>query len=133
MVQVALRLLLDTHALLWWVLGDANLSAAAGNAIADEQAEVFVSAVSAWELSIKFTLGKLPSATTIVTNFESVVVREGFRDLPITIAHGRRAGALPVLHKDPFDRMLIAQAQSEQLVLVSNEAIFDPYGLQRLW
>jgi PIN domain nuclease of toxin-antitoxin system len=132
-VQVEVRLLLDSHALVWWLLGDNALPAHARAAIADTGAEVFISAVTAWELSIKFALGKLPTARALVADFDAIVAREGFRELMITVMHGRNAGVLPMFHKDPFDRMLIAQAMAERLVLVSNEVIFDAYGVARLW
>ena len=128
-----MRLPLDTHALLWWLLGNDSLPIKARAAIADNEAEVFISAVSAWELSIKFALGKLPAAQVLVADFEAVVAREGFSELTVTVVHGRNAGLLPMLHRDPFDRMLIAQAMAERLVLVSNEEIFDAYGVARLW
>ena len=127
------RVLLDTHALLWWLLGLDALSLKARSAIAADGNEAFVSAASAWEISIKFKQGKLPEATGLVADFEGLVADRGFAALPITIAHGERAGSLPTHHNDPFDRMLIAQTFAENLVLVSNERLFDRYGVSRLW
>ena len=128
-----MRLLLDTHTLLWWLLGDSALSPAAQAAVAGTANEILVSAVSAWEISIKFKLGKLPTAARLMADLEGAITRQGFGEVPITIRHAERAGSLPMLHKDPFDRMLIAQALAFSLTLVSNEIIFDAYGAPRLW
>jgi PIN domain nuclease of toxin-antitoxin system len=127
-----LRLLLDTHALLWWVANDPSLSAGADRALHDAANEVFVSAASAWEVTTKARLGKL-IAGPLAQDFTGEVRRQGFVPLAISLEHGERAGSLPGHHRDPFDRMLIAQAQAEHLVLVSNETVFDSYGVQRLW
>jgi PIN domain nuclease of toxin-antitoxin system len=127
------RLLLDTHALLWWLDGDALLSPAARKAIADEENEVLVSAASAWEITTKHRLGKLPGAATVAADVAGAVASQGFASLAITLTHGQKAGALPGPHRDPFDRMLIAQAMLDELLLVSNEIVFDAYGTQRLW
>ena len=128
-----MRLLLDTHALIWWTLGMARLSRAAHDAIADDDSEVFVSAVSALEIALKHRLGKLPLAGDLARDFEGEVDSEGFIGLPVSLRHGHLAGALPIMHKDPFDRLLMAQALGENLVLVSNERIFDAAGVSRLW
>jgi PIN domain nuclease of toxin-antitoxin system len=127
-----LRLLLDTHALLWWVANDASLSATADRVLQDDANEVYVSAASAWEATTKARLGKL-AAGPLAQDFAGEVRRQGFVPLPISLDHGERAGSLPGHHRDPFDRMLIAQAQAEHLVLVSIDAVFDSYGVQRLW
>ena len=129
-----MRLLLDTHALIWWVAGDeASLSATAREAIADESNEVLVSAVSAMEVCTKHRLGKLPNAARLAQDFEAIVDAQGFVGLSISIRHGRIAGGLQATHKDPFDRLLIAQALSENVALVSNEAVFDDFGVARVW
>lgn len=128
-----MRLLLDTHALIWWLAGDLSLSEAARAAIADEANGVLVSAASAWEITTKHRLGKLPGVTALVDDLPSVIAAQGFNELPISLRHGQAAGALPGPHRDPFDRMMIAQAMIEDLVLVSNEAPFDAYGVRRLW
>jgi PIN domain nuclease of toxin-antitoxin system len=127
-----MRLLLDTHTLLWWVANDPALSVQADQLLNDSTHEVFVSAASAWEATTKARLGKL-AAGPLVQNFAAEVRQQGFLALAITMEHAQRAGSLPGPHKDPFDRMLIAQAQAENLVLVSNESVFDRYGVQRLW
>jgi PIN domain nuclease of toxin-antitoxin system len=127
------RLLLDTHALLWWAAGDEALSLPARDAIADEGNDIFVSAASAWEIATKHCLGKLPGAAAMALDLGTYLADQGFLELPIRIDHGQAAGALPGPHRDPFDRMLIAQAARENLILVSNETAFDAYGIKRLW
>jgi PIN domain nuclease of toxin-antitoxin system len=92
-----------------------------------------VSAASAWEIATKVRLGKLPTAADLASDFSGQIEREGFQLLPISADHGIRAGLLPGPHKDPFDRMLIAQAQAENIAIVSNEAVFESYGINRLW
>lgn len=128
-----MKLLLDTHALLWWLAGDLRLSERTRARIADAGSEVYVSAASAWEMATKARLGKLPNADFLVHQLTDYLSHQGFLGLDISVEHTQRAGSLPGAHKDPFDRMLIAQAQAENLVLVSNESVFDRYGVQRLW
>ena len=128
-----MRLLLDTHAFLWWLAGDEALSVAARTAIADENNDVFISAASAWEISTKHRLGKLPGVTAIVAALDATIADQSFIALPISVLHGQTGGALPGPHRDQFDRMLIAQALVDRLVLISNEQIFDAYGVTRLW
>jgi len=127
------RLLLDSHTLIWWVTGDSALPETARRRIAQSREAVFVSAVSAWEIAIKLSLGRLPSASDLITNFEESLGLDGFLPLPISPQHGIRAGLLPGPHKDPFDRMLIAQAQAENLAIVSNDKVFERYGIKRFW
>jgi PIN domain nuclease of toxin-antitoxin system len=128
-----MRLLLDTHALLWWFSDDPSLSSSARTLIARSSSTVFVSAASAWEISTKFGLGKLPSADELVSDFAGYLARERFETMPILIEHAVRAGLLPGPHKDPFDRMLIAQAQAEGMPIISNDRAFDNYSIRRLW
>lgn len=127
-----MRLLLDTHTLLWWVTSDVALPNRARKEIVQSE-DVMVSAASAWEMAIKFSLGRLPAAVDLMDDFENGLAKDGFRALAITAAHGLRAGLLPGPHKDPFDRMLIAQAQAENLAIVSNDKVFDRYGVRRVW
>lgn len=127
------RLLLDTHAFLWWLAGDERLSVGAREAIGEEQDSIFVSAASVWEITTKHRLGKLPGASAIVGDLVGVIESQGFFGLPISVRHGLAAGALPGPHRDPFDRMLIAQAMLDELVLVSDERAFGAYGVRRLW
>jgi PIN domain nuclease of toxin-antitoxin system len=126
-------LLLDTHAFLWWIAGDAALSVPARTAIETATNTIFVSAASAWEIATKFRQGKLPGAATIAFNLSAVLTAQGFVRLPISFAHGQAAGALAGPRIDPFDRMLIAQAMLDNMILVSNELSFDKYGVRRLW
>ena len=128
-----LRLLLDTHALIWWLAGDEALSLRAREAIADHANAVAVSAASAMEITTKFRLGKLPDAALLARDFEAVVAGQGFDELAISVRHARLAGEMNIAHKDPFDRLLIAQALAEDMVLVSNEALFDGFAVKRLW
>jgi PIN domain nuclease of toxin-antitoxin system len=127
-----LALLLDTHAFLWWLDGDPALSARARAAIAADP-QVHVSGASAWEISTKARIGKLPQALDVAADIAGCIARENFQPLAVTVEHGQRAGALPGPIKDPFDRMLIAQALLDGLQLVSIEAAFDAYGVTRLW
>ena len=128
-----MRLLLDTHAFFWWLSGSSRLSLPARQAIADENNEVMVSAASAWEIATKHRIGKLPDAEALALDIPGAIAEQNFKELPITVEHAVRAGALPGPHRDPFDRMLIAQALSGNLVLVSIESLFDSYGVRRLW
>lgn len=128
-----MNLLLDTHALIWWLAGDKALSAKARKAMADEDNAIFVSAASAMEVATKFRIGKLPDAELLAREFEAILVDQGFAELPIALRHARMAGEMNIAHKDPFDRLLIAQAQAEDMVLVSNEAMFDGFAVKRLW
>jgi PIN domain nuclease of toxin-antitoxin system len=129
----ALRLLLDTHTLIWWAYDGPQLSRTARDAIDDPTSEVFVSAVSAFEIGTKFGQGKLPDAAYLADNLITYVREQNFKTLPISLVAGLCSGRLPRLHKDPFDRMLIAQAIEADLTLVSNEEVFDDYGVNRLW
>ncbi len=128
-----MRALLDTHAFLWWLDGDERLSLTARDLIADERNIILFSAASAWEITTKVRIGKLPGAIEVADNLANSLLQQGFTELPITVNHAQRAGALPGLHKDPFDRMLIAQAHAENISLISNEKLFDQYAIQRIW
>jgi PIN domain nuclease of toxin-antitoxin system len=99
----------------------------------DEGNRIFVSAVSAWEMATKVRLGRLPAAADITRNFAVYLTHSKFESLPLSADHGIRAGLLPGPQRDPFDRMLIAQAQAENLTIVSNEVSFDSYGIRRAW
>jgi len=132
-VESRLKLLLDTHALIWWLAGDEALSRRARDAIGDEANSIAVSAASAMEVATKHRIGKLPDAALLAQNFEAIVADQGFAELAIAVRHARLAGELNIAHKDPFDRLLIAQAQAEDMVLVSNEAVFDGFAVKRIW
>ncbi len=130
---MSVKLLLDTHALLWWLAGNESLSLPAREAIGEPDNDVFVSAASVWEIAVMQRRGKLPYAAVIVADLDTVVRDCGFVGLPISLRHGQLGGSLPGPHRDPFDRMLIAQALADGIVLVSNEQAFDAYGVARLW
>jgi PIN domain nuclease of toxin-antitoxin system len=127
------RLLLDTHAFLWWTGDLRSLTKIAREVVSDPENSVFVSAASAWEITTKFRIGKLPEAAIVAQDVAQAVGRQGFTELPVTVAHAQRAGTLPGPLRDPFDRMLIAQSIVEGMPLVSNERRFDRYGVTRLW
>lgn len=122
-----MRLLLDTHALLWWLAGDSGLDGSAAEAIA-EAAFVAVSAASAWEIGIKQAIGKLRGPDDLAAELTA----NGFTELPVTVAHALAAGALPPHHADPFDRMLVAQARLEGLTVVTRDPRFARYGIAQL-
>ena len=126
-----MRLLLDTHALVWWGEDSPRMSRRAKTAI--DEGDCFVSAVNAMEIATKFRLGKLPNAQKLAVGFEEMVASAGFRSLQVSVAHARVAGGLNIPHKDPFDRLLIAQAMIDGMTLVSNEKLFDEFGLSRIW
>jgi PIN domain nuclease of toxin-antitoxin system len=121
------RYLLDTHAFLWWILDDPRLGQNSKRMIADANNEVYVSAASLWEISIKEKLGKLRAPDVVMSD---VVVNEGFLPLSISLTHGEIAGALPEHHKDPFDRMLVTQAQKEGLILITKDDVIRQYDVQ---
>ena len=122
------RLLLDTHALLWWLSEPQRLNGRAYRAIADAVNEIFVSAVSGWEIAIKRALGKLQAPEDLETSIRE----QGFTPLSLTFFHAEQAGALPPHHGDPFDRMLVAQAQAEALILVTRDARIPLYGIRTI-
>jgi PIN domain nuclease of toxin-antitoxin system len=127
------KLLLDTHALLWWLLDDPQLSGPARAAIGKAASQVFVSSASAWELATKQRTGKLPEIGDLVDKLPHYLRRERFEVLPISFEHALKAGALPGPHRDPFDRMLIAQATMERLKVVTIDPVFADYGVPVLW
>lgn len=122
------HLLLDTHTFLWWLNDDAKLGSKAREALRNPKNNVYVSAATGWEISIKKALGKLEAPDDINT----IVEEERFLQLPITLLHGEKAGQLPLHHRDPFDRMLIAQAQAEGLTIVTADRYFTNYTVHLL-
>lgn len=128
-----MNLLLDTHALIWAANAPEKLPSAVRAAIEDPDNRIWISAASAIEVAIKFRIGKLEGADELAERFETVIAGFGFGQLPISVAHASLAGLLPFEHRDPFDRILIAQAQIEQYSLVSNEKLFDQLGVIRFW
>jgi len=127
------KLLLDTHALLWWLFDDPKLSNTATTTIADPENDILVSAASAWEISTKHRVGKLPEAGDVVTRLPKYIREARFLPLEITIDHALAAGRLPGPHRDPFDRMLIAQAHIENLPIVTNDKVFEDYSSSVIW
>lgn len=128
-----MRVLLDTHALLWWFTDDPRLSARARAVIVDAENEILVSAASAWEIATKHRLGKLEDAAEAVIRFEELVAADGFTPLPISCRHGLRAGRYGPIHRDPFDRMLAAQAEIESVPLVTLDPAFAQFEIITLW
>ena len=128
-----MRILLDTHALIWWLAGNPRLVETARRGVVAEENDVFVSAASAWEIATKHRLGRLPEAAALARDIRAGIASQGFEELAVSVADADRAGRLAGPHRDPFDRMLIAQALARDLVVVSNEEAFDRYGVNRLW
>lgn len=122
------RLLLDTHALVWWLSDVSRLSQAARAAIAEPRNDIFVSAISGWEIAVKRAKGRM----TAPDHLSEMIEERGFNHLPLTFHHAEQAGNLPMHHRDPFDRLLVAQAQAEGLVLVTRDARIPRYGIRTL-
>lgn len=128
-----MKLLLDTHTFLWLAVGSSRLSATANTAIGDRANEVLVSAASAWEVSTKSRLGKLPGGEAILLRFEATISDIRATQLPVSVGHGLLAGSFPTDHRDPFDRMLAAQAGIEGAVLVTSDPAFARFPVSTLW
>jgi len=128
-----MKLLLDTHTLLWFIAGSPDLSASARNLIEDTSNEKFVSIVSIWETAIKVSIGKLTLTAPFNDLFPHQLHINGFELLPVKIEHASIVTTLPFHHRDPFDRLLIAQATEDDMTLVSIDDVFDDYGVRRLW
>ena len=128
-----MRLLLDTHALLWWLDGDRRLSVRVRRLVADEGNVVLVSAASVWEITTKARLGRLPGALAVAADVPGAVASQGFQSLSISVAHAQRAGSLANAHRDPFDRMLAAQAQFENLSIVTNDPLLESFEVTTIW
>ena len=124
------RLLLDTHALIWALSAPRRLPAAVAASIRDPENTVYVSAASTWEIAIKSALGKIDADLPMVVRGARAA---GFEELPITVAHSEAAARLPPVHSDPFDRMLVAQAQATGWPILSADSVFDHYGVRRIW
>lgn len=128
-----MKLLLDTHAYFWWITNDRHLSATAAAAIADEDAEILLSAVVAWELATKSRLGKWPEAQAVVRDLDVALEAERFSALVVTLDHARLAGSIASPHKDPFDRMLAAQSEIEGAPIVTADPALRSLGSQIVW
>ncbi len=128
-----MRLLLDSHTLIWSADRPDRITSAAMTAMSDPANELLVSAATLWEIAIKFGLGKLPISLPYRQWMEKAMVDLGLVLLPITLDHAERLALLPWHHRDPFDRLLVAQAQVEGVPLVSADETLDPYGISRIW
>ena len=128
-----MKVLLDTHAVLWWFIDDPKLGKAASDTIRSGANAIHVSAASAYEITFKHARGRLPGFDRLITNLPRWMEEERFTPLPVTLHHALHAGRLANPHGDPFDRILIAQAQAEGMILLSNERAFDSLGVQRIW
>jgi PIN domain nuclease of toxin-antitoxin system len=128
-----MRLLLDTHTLLWWLLEPRRLSGRARRSVANRQNQIWVSAATGWEISTKHRLGKLPGIGPLAVNLFQEIQVEGFEAVSMTFPHACLAGSFTQAHRDPFDRMLAAQSLLENLQLVSADPVFDQFGIERIW
>ncbi len=128
-----MKVLLDTHALLWWLLDEPEMSNQARAIIADPGNEILVSSASAWEIATKFRLGKIPHIGNLVQTLPEMLQKARMDVLPVSLAHALAAGNLPGPHRDPFDRMLIAQSRIEDLPFVTKDPVFKEYLPNILW
>lgn len=128
-----MKLLLDTHALMWFFLADPQLSAKARSLIVDAGNHVLVSPASYWEIAIKISIGRYTITQDLAVFVEREIAKNGFEIVPIMPVHASIVARLPFHHKDPFDRLLVAQTQAEQASIVSADEVFDKYGVPRLW
>jgi PIN domain nuclease of toxin-antitoxin system len=117
--------LIDTHILLWWLFNDPKLNAECRDIIRNLDCRILVSSISAWEIATKYRIGKLPEAKQIVEGYSQILRQAKFIELPITSAHALRAGSLPILHRDPFDRMIMAQAEIESVPVITYDEAFQ--------
>ena len=125
--------LLDSQALLWWWFDPDRLSTAVRELLSDPATPVLVSAASVWELSLKHHQGKLPELSGAIADLTGLLQADGFEGLPISLAHGLRAGGYSQPHRDPFDRMLAAQAELDRLVLLTADPQLSTFPCQTLW
>jgi PIN domain nuclease of toxin-antitoxin system len=125
--------LLDTHVVLWWFFNDPQLSYRSRAIIEDGEQKLFVSAASAWEISTKHRIGKLPKAAEAVDRFEELLRQARMESLAISMQHGLLAGSLVSEHRDPFDRMIVTQAQLENLAVISADPVFKGFGIEVVW
>jgi|ERR1700733_1084348 PIN domain nuclease of toxin-antitoxin system len=128
-----MQILLDTHSFLWWISDDPQLSKTARKTIEDGANEVFFSAASAWELAIKNQLGKLRLPNTPEAFVSEQLQLNGFRPLSITVSHSLHTASLPAIHRDPFDRILVAQSQLEQFAIVTTDRFIRQYEVSTIW
>jgi PIN domain nuclease of toxin-antitoxin system len=127
------RLLLDTHSFVWFIEGSPRLSSRARELIEADAAEVYVSAATGWEIATKHRLRRLPTAEVLLQDGWALMESQGFQPLPVSWSHGLRAGSYSMPHRDPFDRLLAAQAELEQLILITLDPALAPFPCQTLW
>ncbi len=127
-----MTVLLDTHSLKWWLDDPAQLSESAKSVIENRLNSIVISAVVPWELAIKTNIGKL-RVHALLANWVNKMITEGFQEIPVASEHAIRAGLLPLHHRDPFDRLLVAQAQATGWPIISADPVFDHYGVRRIW
>jgi PIN domain nuclease of toxin-antitoxin system len=127
------RILLDSHALFWFIDGDRRLSQSGREAIEAAETVVHVSAITAWEFAYKFRAGKWPAAAALANDLQGIMSEHRFEPLPLSIEHARHAGLMVSTHRDPFDRMLAAQAELEGLALVTADPVFGRFNVRTLW
>jgi PIN domain nuclease of toxin-antitoxin system len=125
--------LLDTHAFIFWMIDDPRLSRRARAVVSNAQSAVFLSAASAWEIATKVRIGKLPEGKDLLSDLPLWLAEGRIQELPISLAHAQKAGLWLQPHRDPFDRMLAAQAQMEEMTLVTNDEAIEAFGISTLW
>ncbi len=127
-----MQILIDTHAVIWWMLDASRLSSRAAEILRSTANRVVVSAVVAWELAIKINAGKI-QPSTLISGLQAAMAQQRFEEMPITLEHAVKAGLLPLHHRDPFDRLLVAQAQVLNLPILSADRGLDEYDVRRIW
>lgn len=127
-----MNFLIDTHVLLWWLGSPKRISEEARRTLEHPERRIYVSAAVAWEMAIKVNINKL-DAMQVISDLPGILLDKGFRRLAISTDHALRAGMLPRHHNDPFDRMLVAQAQVLNCPIISSDTVFDSYGVRRIW
>ena len=128
-----MRILFDSHAFVWFLLGDARFPMRLRQRLEQPETEFVVSSASIWEIATKARLGRWPDGATVMANLNAVLATSAYRSLFVTIEHARIAGFLPWRHRDPFDRILAAQSQVEGLPLVSADRVFAEHGITVIW
>lgn len=128
-----MKLLLDTHAFLWWMIADARLSGPVHDLVKDPDNRIFLSAAAAWEIVTKHRLGKLPEAASVIPEFAASLADAGIDPLPVALGHAILAGSYETRHRDPFDRIIAAQAQIEGMTIVTSDSAFRAFPVRTVW